>query len=170
MPFLGRGVPTNAQVTASFPLSMGGLGLTSAVRLRVAGHWSSWADWIKTVRDRHPIVADVIMCGIDHHPALCFDAVRTCEHALVEGANGVDPSASHTPDNSMLDVATARETVHDKIGAPPQLPRLFRSHLTTAMTTRRPLAHQLGLRPCLPSASCFKRDSIKVGDTSPGAI
>ena len=45
---------------------------------------SSWADCIKMVRDRHPIVADVIMRGIDHHPALCFDAVRTCEHALVE--------------------------------------------------------------------------------------
>ena len=74
------GVPADAQVTASFPLSMGGLGLTSAVRSRVAAHWSSWADCIKMVRDRHPIVADLIMHGIDHHPALCFDAVRTCEH------------------------------------------------------------------------------------------
>ena len=78
------GVPADAQVTASFPLSMGGLGLASAVRSSVAAHWSSWADCIKMVRDRHPIVADVIMRGIDHHPALCFDAVRTCEHALVD--------------------------------------------------------------------------------------
>ena len=75
--------PIDAQVTASFPLSKGGLGLTSAVRSRFEARWSSWAD-IKMVRDRHPIVADVIMRGIDHHPALCFDAVRTCEHALVE--------------------------------------------------------------------------------------
>ena len=62
-------VPADARVTASFPLSMGGLGLTSAVRSRVAAHWSSWADCIRMVRDRHPIVADVIMHGIDHHPA-----------------------------------------------------------------------------------------------------
>ena len=75
------GAPVDAQVTASFPLSMGGFGLTSAVRSRVAAHWSSWADCIKMVRDRHPIVADVIMRGIDDHPALCFDALRTCEHA-----------------------------------------------------------------------------------------
>ena len=29
------------------------------------------------IASRHPTLTDVIMRGIDHHPALCFDAVRT---------------------------------------------------------------------------------------------
>ena len=55
-----------------FPLSMGGLRLTSAVRSRVAAPWSSWADCTKMVRDRHSIVAEVSMRGIDHDPVPVF--------------------------------------------------------------------------------------------------
>ena len=35
------------------------------------------------VKDRHPIVADLIMQGIEHYPALCFEGVGTCEYPLV---------------------------------------------------------------------------------------
>ena len=75
VPFLGRLELQPTHRSQRVFHSMGGLGLTPAVRSRVAAHWSSWADCNKMVRDRHPIVADLIMRGIDHHPALCFDAV-----------------------------------------------------------------------------------------------
>ena len=74
------GAPEAAKITANFPLSMGGLGLTSAVRTRVAAYWSSWADCIKMIRDRPPEVADTIVEGINRHPAPCFQAVRSCEN------------------------------------------------------------------------------------------
>ena len=68
-----------AKITASFPLSLGGLGLTSAVRSRVAAYWSSWADCLKMIKDRHPVVAETIIEGIAHDQVPCFQAVRSCE-------------------------------------------------------------------------------------------
>ena len=58
MPCGSPRVPTDAQVTASFPLSMGGLRPTSAVRSRVAAHWASWADTLPMVRIRHRAIAE----------------------------------------------------------------------------------------------------------------
>ena len=43
---------------SQLPFSLGGLGLTSAVRSRVAAHCSSWADCIHMIKQRHPLVAD----------------------------------------------------------------------------------------------------------------
>ena len=68
--------PVSAKVLAHLPLSMGGLGLTSAVQTRVAAHWASWADSISMVRKRHP--------GIDRDPAPCFQSVTNCECVLAE--------------------------------------------------------------------------------------
>ena len=76
--------PVSAKVLAHLPLSMGGLGLTSAVRTRVAAHWASWADSISMVRKRHPTIADAMIEGIDRNPAPCFQSVRNCEHVLAE--------------------------------------------------------------------------------------
>ena len=76
--------PVSAKVLAQLPLSMGGLGLTSAVQTRVAAHWASWADSISMVRKRHPTIADAMIAGIDRGPAPCFQSVRNCEHALAE--------------------------------------------------------------------------------------
>ena len=45
------------KASASLPLSMGVLGLRSAVRTRVPAHWSSWADCFPMVHARHPDVA-----------------------------------------------------------------------------------------------------------------
>ena len=61
---------------------MGGLGLTSAVRSRVAAHWPSWANCIKMIKDRHPDVANMVIESIDRDPAPCFQAVRSWERAL----------------------------------------------------------------------------------------
>ena len=49
--------PMSVKVLAHLPLSMGGLGLTSAVQTRVAAHWASWADSISMVRKRHQGIA-----------------------------------------------------------------------------------------------------------------
>ena len=41
--------------TASLPLSMGGLGLRSALRCHRGAHWASWADGIEMINQRHPV-------------------------------------------------------------------------------------------------------------------
>ena len=76
------GAPEAAQTTANFPMSMGGLGPTSAVRSRVAAYLLSCADCITMIKDRQPVVANMVIEGIDRDPAPCFQAVRSCERAL----------------------------------------------------------------------------------------
>ena len=52
--------PSQAQdirQTATMPMILGGLGLRSAVRVREAASWSSWADCLPMVHQRHPSVA-----------------------------------------------------------------------------------------------------------------
>ena len=44
---------TAAHTLSTLSLSAGGLGLASAVRVRPAAHWSSWADSLRMVRQRH---------------------------------------------------------------------------------------------------------------------
>ena len=46
-----------AQEAATLPLALGGLGLRSAARTRVAAHWASWADSLPMIRERHHVVA-----------------------------------------------------------------------------------------------------------------
>ena len=48
--------PDSTKAISQLPFSLGGLGLTSAVRSRVAAHWSSWVDCIHMIRQRHPSV------------------------------------------------------------------------------------------------------------------
>ena len=54
------------------PLSKGEVGLGCAVRAWHAAHYTSWADSLPKVRQRHPDVADSIIMGLDRDPALCF--------------------------------------------------------------------------------------------------
>ena len=58
-------VPPSAAAAASLPLSLEGLGLRSASRLRGAAHWASWADSLKRVFNRHPDVARRIVRGLE---------------------------------------------------------------------------------------------------------
>ena len=53
-------VAPSAKAAATLPLAAGVLGLRSALRLREAAHWASWADTINMVRARHPQKAEVI--------------------------------------------------------------------------------------------------------------
>ena len=45
------------RVTATLPLSLGGLGLRSAERTKVAANWANWADVLPMLQARHPEVA-----------------------------------------------------------------------------------------------------------------
>ena len=45
-----------AKATATLPLALGGMGLRSADRSRVAAHWASWADTLPMIQERHPAV------------------------------------------------------------------------------------------------------------------
>ena len=51
----------------SLPLSMGGLGLRSAVRTSNSAFWASWADSQPMVRE-HPEVADLVVDVLDSDP------------------------------------------------------------------------------------------------------
>ena len=53
--------PEEAQVIATLALSAGGLGLTSAQRVKGAAHFASWADCLRMVRDRHPFIAELMI-------------------------------------------------------------------------------------------------------------
>ena len=57
--------PPEARVIATLALSAGGLGLASAVRVRPAAHWASWADSLRMIRQRHPLIARLIIAGLE---------------------------------------------------------------------------------------------------------
>ena len=69
---------------ATLPFSLGGLGLGSAVRIREAAHWASWADSLEMIRNRHPTVAASILRGLTDSPEQSFEALRICELFLDE--------------------------------------------------------------------------------------
>ena len=54
----------------------------SAVRSRVAAHWSSWADCVHMIKQRHPKLAETLIMGIHRDPSPCFVAVRHCQGLL----------------------------------------------------------------------------------------
>ena len=53
----------------------------------MAAHFSSWADCVNMIKQRHPQVAETLIMGIRQDPP-CFAAVRHCQ-GLLEGA-GLD--------------------------------------------------------------------------------
>ena len=72
-----------AKVIASLPLSKGGLGLRSAVHLRFAAHWGSWADCLHMVKARHPMISGMMvraLASADRSPTI--QAVLSCERTL----------------------------------------------------------------------------------------
>ena len=76
---------------ATLPLSMGGVGLRSAVRTSVPASWASWADSISMIRERHPSVANMIIEALEsgpHTPTLA--AVAESAHGVF-GVQGFEP-------------------------------------------------------------------------------
>ena len=73
-----------ARLVSSVPLGKGGLGLLSAVRIREAAHWASWADSLPMVHQRHPEIARMMVAGLEWGGASCFTAVRGCVQSLTD--------------------------------------------------------------------------------------
>ena len=62
---------------ASLPSSLGGLGLRSATVTSRPAYWSSWADCLGMVQQRHPAVSRRIVHALNaHHPAFHLAGVR----------------------------------------------------------------------------------------------
>ena len=67
--------PVGAHTLATLALSAGGLGLGSAVRVRHAAHWASWADSFRMVRTSHPGVAELMINGLQANaPLTCLQS------------------------------------------------------------------------------------------------
>ena len=124
--------PDSTRAISQLPFSLGGLGLTSAVRSRVAAHWSSWADCIHMIRQRHPSVAETLITGIHRGPAPCLAAVRTCQGTLEEA--GLEIPSWRT----LADTPPQREG-----GAEPAEPKVGWQHRATRCLEDQHLRVQL---------------------------
>ena len=97
--------PEEGQVIATLALSAGGLGLTSAQRVKGAAHFASWADCLRMVRDRHPLIAELMVKHLEEGTAPYFQAVRQFKDS-VTAAGLVVPSwteLSLTPPEDLED-------------------------------------------------------------------
>ena len=77
--------------TATLPLSMGGVGLRSAVRTSVPAFWASWADSISMIQERHPAVAGMIIEALELGPQTPTLAAVAESAAEVAGVQGFEP-------------------------------------------------------------------------------
>ena len=78
-------ISESARAIATLPLSSGGLGCRSSVRLRHAAHWASWADSIKMIGERHPEVAATILRAVDdNNGSRSIEAINSCTRRLEE--------------------------------------------------------------------------------------
>ena len=93
-----------ARDIATLPMSLGGLGVRSAVRTSGPAHWASWADCLAMVQERHPDVASLFVDQLAHPttPGLQAVASRKGSHwvgwvsaAIVEGVG--DGSTTRAP-------------------------------------------------------------------------
>ena len=76
-------VTHSSRIGVTLPLRLGGLGLSSAVRLPHAAHWASWADCIRMVHQRHPIVARTIIEAVEaNDPAQAAQGVVSSINSL----------------------------------------------------------------------------------------
>ena len=77
--------PATAHILSALAFSAGGLGLTSALRVRPAAHWASWADSLRMVRQRHPAIAERMVAGLaGDDPVAWFHSVRQCREAVLD--------------------------------------------------------------------------------------
>ena len=84
--------PPEAHVIATLALSACGHGLASAVRVRPAAHWASWADSLRMIRQRHPLIAKLIIAGLEEDsPLPCFRSVGQCQQTLDDAGLEMPP-------------------------------------------------------------------------------
>ena len=80
---------------ATFPLSLGGLGLRGAVRMREPAYWASWADCLPMIRARHLEIADEFLHELDGGTeAPCLAEAAQAARNLV-GVMGFEPPSWH---------------------------------------------------------------------------
>ena len=77
-----NGVGSKVVSSASLPLTLGGVGLGSALRIREAANWASWADCLEMVRERHPSIATAMIEGITLKSQGCTGSVARTAEAL----------------------------------------------------------------------------------------
>ena len=84
---LGIEGTTRVRQLSSLPFALGGLGLRSAVRGRIAAYWASWADTLPRIRERHPRIADLIGASLFPNRFLegsCLQAAALCRDRLLD--------------------------------------------------------------------------------------
>ena len=70
--------PLEVRDAAAVPLSLGGLGVRSACRMRVPAYWASWADCLGMIHQRHRDVADQLVRELDGDPQTpCLQAAAS---------------------------------------------------------------------------------------------
>ena len=78
-------VPPNPWEVASLLLSLGGMGLLSAQRVRCAANWASWADSLGMIQSRHPEVAATMVHALQiHSPGTHVEGAVAARQALVD--------------------------------------------------------------------------------------
>ena len=95
--------------SSSLPLSMGGLGLRSAVRTSVPAFWASWADSLQMVHEKHPVVAEWIV------EALEGGGNTPTQRAVVGKAWSLDGVEGFEPPSWRALSRGARPPVHDAV-------------------------------------------------------
>ena len=81
-----------ARDIATLPMSLGGLGVRSAVRTSRPAHWASWADCLAMVQERHPDVASLLVSQLAHPTTPCLQAVARVARDLTEVGGFAPPS------------------------------------------------------------------------------
>ena len=81
---------TETQDTATLPMSLGGLGLRSALRTSRSADWASWADCLPMIHERHPAVAAALVEHLENPGTPCLQAVASAARDLT-GVGGFEP-------------------------------------------------------------------------------
>ena len=89
----------------TLPLRLGGMGFTSATRIRGSAHWGSWADCLPMIHARHPDVATALIQQLNGQP------VTPCLREAQEAASGVSRATGWVPPSWNEFAAGARPEV-----------------------------------------------------------
>ena len=83
------------QDSVTLPLSLGGLGLRSALRTSKAAYWASWADCLAMISERHPEVAQLMVDELEGVPRTsCLEAAASAARELT-GVCDFEPPTWH---------------------------------------------------------------------------
>ena len=78
------------RTSSTLSLSMGGLGLRSAVRTSQTAYWVSWADILPMIQRRHSAVADLMVYHLEGAPRTpCLESASRAAAAL-DGTDGFE--------------------------------------------------------------------------------